>query len=145
MAKRKPTGKDNLPSMDHNAFRVDETTPGSPTWYRAVCDEIGHEKLDAILRQLGGSTDTIPVIYNVNIINSGTEYSQTLPSDTKKYLIRSRNKGSLRLAYTLGGTNTTYLTLPTGTSYVDSNFYSSITLYFQSTKPGDILEIVAYT
>lgn len=60
MAKRKSTGKDNLPSMDHKSFRVDETTPGDPIWYKAVCDEISQDLLAQILTALGGGTSSKP-------------------------------------------------------------------------------------
>lgn len=145
MAKRKPTGKDNRQTMEHNSFRVDETITADPVWYRAVCDEIGHEKLDAILAALGGSSNTTATIYNVNIISAGSEQSQALPASTKNFLLRSRNKGKVQLAYTVGGSGTNFVTIPAGSSFVDRQFYLSQTIYFQSTKPGDVIEIIAYS
>jgi len=142
MAKRKPTGKDNLRSMDRDAFWIDDVTKEAE---RAVRDAEAGQKLDAIANALGAATTTTPVIYNLNIINQGTEYSQALPANTKAFLVRSRNKGRLRLAYSSGGTNADYVTIPNGSSFKDTNFYTSVTLYVQSTKPGDIIEIVAYS
>lgn len=141
MAKRKPFANDNIQVMDHQAFRIDDST--KETW-RAVADEAAHDKLDAIAAALGAASNTVATIYNVSIISAGVEQSQALPANTKKFLIRSRNKGQVRLAYSSGGTNTTYLTLPLGTSFVDDAFYTAQTVYFQSSKPGDIIEIVAY-
>lgn len=145
MAKRKPTGKDNRKDLETKSFRIDETVLNDPIVYRAVCDEIAHEKLDAIIAGVGGSTDTTVTIYNKTVTLANTEDSQVLPSNTKYFTIRSRNKGRLRLAYTSGGTNTSYITLPTGTSFDDPNFYSSIELFFQTSKPGDVIEIIAYS
>lgn len=142
MAKRKPQKGDNTGDMNRAAYRIDDTNNDT---YRAVCDEIAHGKLDQVIAGLGGSVDTTATIFNVNVISAGNEVAQALPANTKKFLIRSRNKGRLRLAYSLGGTNTSYLTIPTGSSYEDAEFYVSQTLYFQSTKPGDVIEIVAYT
>lgn len=142
MARRKPNGSDNRQTMDKFAYR-EETTTGA--WERAVYDETTHGKLDAVLGALGGSVDTTVTIYNVNIINSNVEISQALPPNTKAFIIKSRNKGQVKLAYALGGTNTAYLTIPVGGSFEDTRFYQNVTLYFQTTKPGDIIEIVAYT
>jgi len=142
MALRRPVGKDNLQSMDRDAFAIDET---SKRVYRAVADELSHSKLDAIAGALGAATNTIPTIYNLNIILADTEYQQALPANTKTFILRSRNKAQLKLAYVLGGTNTTYLTIPVGSSFEDSQFYTGQTIYVQSTKPGDIIEIVAYS
>lgn len=142
MAKNKPSSSDNIRDLEHGVFRVDGVTGDK---FKAVCDETAHAILEAILNQLGGSSEVEPTIYNVNIISADTEQSQALPANTKGFLIRSRNRGKLRLAYETGGTSTTYLTIPTGTSFEDNQFYSSVTLYFQSTKPGDVIEIVAYS
>lgn len=142
MAKRRATSKDSRQTMDRDAYWLDDDN-GSVD--RAVRDEEAGQKLDAIVSALGGSVDTTPVIYNLNIINQGTEYSQALPANTKAFLVRSRNKGRLRLAYSTGGTNADYVTIPTGSSFKDTNFYTSITVYVQSTKPGDVVEIVAYS
>lgn len=142
MALRKPNGSDNRQTSDKFAYRRDTNTEA---WYRAVADEIGHEKLDEIIAAINGQNNTNPSIYNVNIINSGTEYLQVMPANTKSFIIKSRNKGQIRLAYVLGGTNTEYLTIPVGASFEDTKFYQNLTLYFQSSTPGDIIEIVAYT
>lgn len=142
MAKRRVERTDERGSLDKKAYFVD---PDLGTVDRAVRDEEAGQKLDAIASALGAATSTNPVIINLNIINQGTEYSQALPANTKSFLIRSRNQGRLRLAYSSGGTNADYLTIPTGSSYKDANYYTSVTLYVQSTKPGDVIEIVAYT
>ena len=145
MAKRKPTGKDNRKDFEQQSFRIDDSVPGDPTVWRAVIDEIAHEKLDAIISGVGGSTDTTVTLYNVTVATANSEESQVLPANTKYFIIRSRNKGKLRLAYTSGGTSTNYMTIPTGTSFDDMNFYTSIELFFQSNKPGDVIEIIAYS
>lgn len=141
MAKRRTLPTDGRTSLDQNAYHVD---PVANTVDRAVYDEEANAKLANIASVLGAG-DTTPTIINLNIINSGTEYSQALPANTKTFLIKSRNKGQVRLAYALGGTNTAYLTIPAGSSFEDSQFYTAATLYLQSTKSGDIIEIVAYS
>lgn len=142
MAKRRSNGKDNRQTMDREAYWIDDT---DNTAERAVRDQEAGQKLDAIAGALGASTDTTVTIYNLSIINQGTEYSQALPANTKSFLIRSRNKGRLRLAYSSGGTLADFVTIPTGSIFKDLNFYTGVTLYVQSTKPGDVVEIVAYS
>ena len=142
MAKRRVNRTDERKSLDKKAYFVDDITSVVD---RAVHDEEAVTLLAAILAALGGSANTTPEIFNLNIINQGQEYSQALPANTKAFIIRSRNKGRLRLAYSSGGTNADYVTIPNGSSFKDVNFYTGATLYIQSTKPGDIIEIVAYT
>jgi hypothetical protein len=142
MAKRRVNRTDERKSLDKKAYFVDEITSVVD---RAVHDEEAAALLAAILAALGGSSDTTPTIFNLNTINQGQEYSQALPANTKAFIIRSRKKGRLRLAYEMGGTNANYVTIPNGSSLKDTNLYTSVTLYIQSTKPGDVIEIVAYT
>ena len=142
MAKRRVARTDERKSLDKKAYFVDDA---AGTVDRAVCDEITHDKLDQVIAGVGGGVDTTTTIFNVNIISAGIEVSQALPANTKHFIIRSRNAGQLRLAYSLGGTSTSYLTIPKGSSYEDEEYYVSQTIYFQSTKPGDVIEIVAFT
>lgn len=81
-----------------------------------------------------------PGIVNIQANNANTEYSYTLPSDTKKFLIQAR-LGKLRLAFNSGGSNTTYITINYGCSYIVENIKTSATLYFQSNKANDVVEI----
>ena len=142
MAKRIPVSGDNYQDLDRSAYRIDTTTKEK---FRATYDETTHDKLDQVIAGVGGGLDTTATLFNVNLISAGVEVAQALPANTKYFIIRSRNKGQIRLAYSLGGTNTTYLTIPTGSSYVDEQFYIGATIYFQSTKPGDVIEIVVYS
>lgn len=142
MAKRKPFSGDGISQMEHQSFRIDDSTK---EYWKAVCDEIAHEKLDNIFGAVSGAVDTTPTIYNVSIITVNTEQSQALPANTKEFLIRSRSKGTMRVAFNSGDTSTDYLTVPAGASYEVKQFFSSLTIYFQSNKPGDVIEIVAFT
>lgn len=142
MAKRRVERTDERKSLDKKAYFVD---PATGTVDRAVCDEITHEKLDQVIAGVGGGVDTTATIFNVNIISAGVEQSQALPANTKRFIIRSRNNAQLRLAYTTGGTSSSYLTIPRGNSFEDEEYYASQTIYFQSTQPGDVIEIVAYS
>ena len=84
-----------------------------------------------------------PVIYNVDMPTANTEYSQVLPSGTKKVLIKLRSGSSLlKLSYTNGESGTKYITIPVGSSkFLEGVWLSNITLYFQSPDASQIAEI----
>lgn len=110
---------------------------------RRVNDSIAHNKLDTIAAGLGISNTTTTII-NASIALANTEVSQILPVNTKKFSFRSRSKGTIKLAYNVGETSTDYITVTPGNTYSDTNFYNAQTIYFQSTKAGDTLEIVVH-
>ena len=85
-----------------------------------------------------------PAIANVAMAVSGSEYSFALPLGTKKITIRSRAKGRLQIAWVAATTGTTYLTVQPGTSYTIDNIdvNAALTLYMQSTKNTDTLEVL---
>ena len=142
MAKRNPTGKDNRRTMEQNSFRLDDTT--NEVW-RAVCDEVTHEKLDEIVDNLGGTSDTNVTIFNIIVPTKNIEQSQQLPSNTKTFFMRSRNKGNIKVAYTQNQTDTNFITVVKGSVYTDEQVYDEVTIYFQSSKDNDVIEIIAYT
>lgn len=113
---------------------------------RRVCDIQAHSKLDAIADALGASLpSTAPTIFNKAIPVAGAEVSQALPAGTTEFRVRSRSKGTIQLAYAVGDTGTNYITIKPGNVFVDTNSYTSQTIYFRSTKAGDVLEIIAFT
>jgi hypothetical protein len=83
---------------------------------------------------------TTPGIANIETLLANTEYSYQLPIGTRSFLIKARN-GKMRLSFTSGGTNTTYLTIDAGCNYVVDNIKTSSIIYFQSTKSNNIIEI----
>lgn len=89
-----------------------------------------------------------PNIINLNMGLANTELSQILPNNTKKFLIRSRVKSILKLAYEVNDTNTgPWITIPKGANYTEENLNlsSSLTLYIQSNTPSHMVEIVYWT
>lgn len=124
-----------------HSFRKNPTTD---KWEKCVADADSHDKLDTIAGALGVS-NTTATIFNLTIAVASTEQSQALPANTKKFIIRTRGKGKLQLAYSSGDSGTTYITVPAGASYEDINLYTSQTLYFQSPKVGEIVELIAFT
>lgn len=88
---------------------------------------------------------TAPTIYNVTMTNASTEYSQALPANTRKFLIKCRTGYDIQVCFANGQSGTTYLTVPAGFSYGEDQINdASITLYFQCATAGQVAEIVAW-
>jgi hypothetical protein len=102
----------------------------------------GYGNIASNVKVLGQNTTV--TIYNISVALANTEVSQALPSDCKGFIIKSRVKAKIQLAYTVGQSGTNYLTIEKTSSYNDTNFYSSQTLYFQ-TDVVDVIEIIAYS
>lgn len=132
----------NRSDRDRAAYRENPNDLGTD---RRVADLDAHDKLDAISAALGGATNTTPTIFNVSLPLAATEVSQALPASTKNFILRARGKSSVQIAYTVGQSGTTYVTIPPGGVYEDKNFYTSQTLYIQSNKAGETVELIAFT
>ena len=85
-----------------------------------------------------------PTIYNVTCTTSGTEYSQSLGTDCRKFMIRPRT-GNLQVCFTASGSGTLYITIPAGGAYFEDNVKCAQTLYFRGDTSGQIAEIVKWT
>lgn len=129
---------DNIKDRDKNAFFYDDDNGSLST--RRVSDKKTHD----LLQTLGGSTNTTTSIFNISVPLANTEVSQQLPNDTKGFTIRNRENGKLKLAFTSGESGTNYITISPGSTYVNRNLYSSLTVYFQSTKGSQVVEIEAH-
>ena len=104
---------------------------------------------ESTLRQiLAGqlSMATTPVIYNVTMTNANTEYSQALPANTKKFLIKCRGSYDIKAAFASGESGTTYVTIPAGSALCETLIVAaSLTLYFQCATAAQVAEIVAWS
>jgi len=90
------------------------------------------------------SADTTVTMFNLTIATADTEQSQALPANTKKFLLKSRSTGIIKLAYTSGESGTKYVTIPAHGVFTDDNLYVSQTIYFQSPTMGEIVELITY-
>ena len=87
-----------------------------------------------------------PVVYNVTMTNANTEYSQALPANTKKFLIKCRTAYDIKVCFTSGASGTTYLTVPAGSAYCETLIQPAVlTLYFQCATAAQVAEIVAWS
>lgn len=103
----------------------------------------------------GGSTSSVtisgassPAIANVSIPLANTEVSYMLPAETKRFYLSLRDAGAdLKLAYVLGDSGTTYITIHRGNWYSEDllSLSGTLTLYFQATAAGQTAEILYWT
>ena len=92
---------------------------------------------------------TTPNEYNMTMTNADTEYSQALPSGTKKFQIRVRDGTAARYAFTTGkvaGQTSPYFTLGAGEVYYEDNLnLTTKTIYFACGSAGKIIELLAWS
>ena len=89
-----------------------------------------------------------PTIQNVALALSTNEYSITLPTGTRKILLKVRNyECNLKIAWTATQTATNYITVPRGNSYVEADIelVSSLrTIYLNANKDNVIIECLSW-
>jgi hypothetical protein len=83
-------------------------------------------------------------IFNITLSSANTEFSQALPSNTRKFILKTRGSSILKFSFVSGESGTKFITLKPGAVYTDDNLYASETIYFQSPTSGDVVEIIAY-
>jgi len=87
-----------------------------------------------------------PTIYNVAMTAANTEYSQALPTGTKKVDIKLRGTTALlKIAFAVGKSGTTYITIPFGSSlHLEGMDLTGVTVYAQSPTASQTLEILCW-
>ncbi|MBA7580360.1 hypothetical protein ES708_22251 [subsurface metagenome] len=122
-----------------------ETQPISATALPLPTGAATEAKQNDIISALPPPPDT-PTIYNVALTDADTEYSQALPANTRKFLIKCRASYPIQLAFTNGASETTFLTIPANmTYYEDLIALPAVTLYFRCLTAAQVAEIVAWT
>lgn len=87
---------------------------------------------------------TTPTVYNATCTAANTEYSQALPSKTRKFFVKARG-GIVKLCFTSGQSGATFIQIADGACYwEDFVLLTGITLYFQSPTAGAVVEIIAW-
>ena len=94
----------------------------------------------------GNVSNITKTIFNISITSSNTEFSQALPASTKGYEIQIRSGvHTLKLTHVSGESGTKFVTIPAGATHSDDHFYTSDTIYFQSTTSGGVVELITYS
>ena len=92
---------------------------------------------------------TTPIIYNIDLAIINTEYSQMLPTNTKKFTFQNRAGNDIRFAFETGKVaipTAPYATLKAGMVYFEDNLnLTSQTLYFAGGNAGDDVELICWT
>lgn len=85
-------------------------------------------------------------IANVVMANKDTEYNYALPSSTKYVIAQNRENGLIKITMTSGESDTKYFTIFPGQQrewvFLDG---TAQTLYFQSPKDAQLLEIESWS
>jgi hypothetical protein len=112
---------------------------------RQVTDEQAQSILSSILSALGGAVTTSPNIFNLSLPLANTEYSQSITNGAVKVTLRTRLISNLKLGFAVGESSTKFITIPGGSSYeIDMIKTNNLTLYVQSDRAGNVLEVVEW-
>lgn len=110
----------------------------------AIKDSDGHE---LNINPDGSINAVVNPASNFNIANvitvlANTEYSYAFPANTKKFKLKARGTARLQVAKTTGQTNTNYVTISPGAIFPEENInVPTFTIYFESSKAGEVVEI----
>jgi hypothetical protein len=86
-------------------------------------------------------------IENASMPTKDTEYSYALPVGTKWVICQNRQDGLIKITATSGESGTNYFTIFPGQQreYIFLNSNTAQTLYFQSPKDNQLLEIESWS
>lgn len=95
------------------------------------------------------TTATGVTMFNVDVVNSNTEYNQALPSGVKRITLQSRDDENIRFAYESGkvaGPSSPYFTLKAGQVYYEDGLIdlAGATLSVASGVSNITVEIIAW-
>lgn len=91
------------------------------------------------------STVSTATIQNITLATATTEYTITIPANSKRFTLKTRNNSILKVSYTSGQSGINYFTIGYGVCYTeDSLDGSSLTLYLQSSKDSTIIEVLSW-
>ena len=94
-----------------------------------------------------GLSVTTPEIENITVASANIEYTHTLPANTKYFKLKSRNDSVIKLSFTNGESNVKYIKICPGFQYespVSFEIGASISLYFQTSKINEVIEIESW-
>lgn len=106
---------------------------------------VGVKICDAVPVNVQVNVAQTPTIYNLSAPTAGTEYSQSLNANTRQILLRVRGNGRAQISFTSGESGTKYITIPSGASLSLTDLGASVTLYIQTDKNAQVIEILEWT
>jgi hypothetical protein len=90
------------------------------------------------------NTTSFPELVNIVLANANTEYFYNLPTNTRKITIRAR-KGTLRLGFQPGSTDTAYLTISKGMVYNENDINFNGSVFIQSNRNNEVIEVLSWS
>lgn len=112
----------------------------------SIVDDDG-DKLDinpdgSINVVISGQSAGVPTMLNTPMAVAGDEYSISLPSTAKRFMLKSRDPAILKFSYQ--PFSSVYTTIKPGAVYSESNLVTPIalTIYIRSNKPNTVIETV---
>lgn len=102
-------------------------------------------KLDTIIAELAAPTQ--PSIVAIDLTVADTEVPVPLPVNTVKFLVKVRNATSdLKIGFAANSTSSSaYISVPRGTAFREDGILApNLTLYIQSSKPNQTVEILSW-
>ena len=84
------------------------------------------------------------VLVNKTMTLADTEYSQTLPEGTAKFMVQNRGQYDTKLSFSTTQSATNYITIKAGMVYYEDLINTSRTLYFQCAQAAQVLEILIW-
>lgn len=130
-----------LLSSGYEKFRIDEGAVGDVT---VINPDLTVKPATGALWSVTSALDLVNIVQNYVLPLSATEYSVNV-SFNHSFSIRARN-AAIQMAFVVGQSGTTYITIPTGGSYtfdLSAPLGKTITLYLQSATAGAVAEIIA--
>jgi hypothetical protein len=87
-----------------------------------------------------------PLITNITTFIAGVEYSFAFPPNTKHFTIKARNNGKIQLSFVSEQSGTNFITISPGSvRWFGNILMSAQTIYFQSSKAGEVIEIESWS
>lgn len=89
---------------------------------------------------------TIPFIDNLSVPVANVEVSYSLPINTRRFILKNRTGGLLKLSYSAGQSGVKWFSIEPGVSYAETNISKpTITIYLQSPSSNQVLEILSWS
>lgn len=86
----------------------------------------------------------LPTIVNLTLTSADTEYSQLIPTGTKKFSVQCRTDKGLKFSYIEGESGTVFHSIPEGATYTEFgvNTGPGVKIYLQSETANVVVEII---
>lgn len=128
----------NIRDRQHGSFEQDSVDEGIN---RRV--QIKNSVSDPV--PVTSDPSTTPTIYNVSAPTANTEVSQALNANVKQIMIRVRGNARAKIAFVATESATNYFSLPAGATLTLDKLSASVTLYMQTDKNTQVIEVLEWT